>query len=80
MTMDLNDLGNGHVKITVAGEELEVNASDSVKETLKKILQEKGIDSFTILVDGDEIVETNGLPDTFSGHAVEVQRYVKPGC
>jgi len=77
--MDLNDF-NGHVKITVAGEEVEVNAGDPVKETLKRILQGKGIDSFTILVDGDEVVATEDLPDTFADHAVEVQRYVKPGC
>ena len=80
MTMNLDDLNNGHVTITVAGQEVEVSASDSIKETLKGILQEKGIDSFTILVDGDEVVSTENLPETFSDHIVEVQRYVKPGC
>lgn len=78
--MDLNELANGKTIISVAGEEVEVNASDSVKVTLKRILQEKGIDSFTILVDGKEIVSTDDLPETFDKHEVEVQRYVKPGC
>ena len=78
--MNLNELGNGKAIITIAGEEIEVNASDSVKETVKKILQEKGIDSFTILVDGKEIVSTSDLPESFDDHKVEVQRYVKPGC
>lgn len=78
--MNLNELGNGKAIITIAGEEIEVNASDSVKETVKKILQEKGIDSFTILVDGKEIVSTSDLPESFDDHEVEVQRYVKPGC
>ena len=63
--MNLNEL-NGKVTITVAGEEVEVNASDSVKETVKRILQEKGIDSFTILVDGAEITSTSDLPETFA--------------
>lgn len=78
--MDLNELQNGKVKINVAGVEMEVNASDPVKETIKKILEEKGIDSFTILVDGEEITATSELPETFSQHEVEVKRYVKPGC
>jgi len=78
--MNVNELENGKAVITVAGEEVEVNASDSVKDTLKRILQEKGIDSFTILVDGKEIAATSDLPEKFSGHDVEVQRYVKPGC
>lgn len=77
--MNLNELGNGKITITVAGEEVEVNASDSVKETVKRILQEKGIDSFTILVDGEEITSTSDLPETFADHEIEVKRYVKAG-
>jgi hypothetical protein len=78
--MNLNELANGKTIITVAGEEVEVNVSDPVKETVKRILQEKGIDSFTILVDGKEIVSTSDLPETFAEHEVEVKRYVKAGC
>lgn len=77
--MELNELQNGKVKINLAGEEIEVNASDPVKTTLKNLLQDKGIDSFTIIVDGEEIESTSDLPETFAGHEVEVQRYVKPG-
>ena len=77
--MNLNELANGKAMVTIAGCEVEVNTSDPVKETVKRILQEKGIDSFTILVDGREITSTNDLPATFSGHEVEVQRYVKAG-
>lgn len=78
--MDLNELSNGKISVTVAGEEVEVSVSDSVKDTLKRILHDKGIDSFTILVDGREITSTADLPQTFAGHEVEVQRYVKAGC
>lgn len=77
--MELNELQNGKVEITIAGEKVEVNASDPVKVTLKSLLQTKGIDSFTIIVDGDEVESTSDLPETFAGHVVEVQRYVKPG-
>lgn len=76
--MNLNELNN-KVAVTIAGEEVEVNASDSVKDTLKRILQEKGIDSFTILVDGKEMTSTSDLPQTFADHEIEVQRYVKAG-
>jgi hypothetical protein len=78
--MNLNELKNGKTTISVAGEEVEVNASDPVKETLKKILQDKGIDSFTILVDGTEVTSTGDLPESFDEHEVEVKRYVKAGC
>jgi len=77
--MNVNELANNKVTITVTGEKVEVLASDPVKETLKKILQEKGIDSFTILVDGEEIVSTNDLPAQFNDHEIEVKRYVKAG-
>lgn len=78
--MNVNDLTNKKSTIQVAGEEVQVNPSDSVKDTLKRILQEKGIDSFTILVDGEEIESTEDLPQRFEGHEIEVKRYVKPGC
>ena len=50
--MNLNELANGKAVVTIAGCEVEVNTSDPVKETVKRILQEKGIDSYSILVDG----------------------------
>lgn len=76
--MQLNDL-NGKTTVKIAGEEVSVNASDSIKDTLKRLLEEKGIDSFTILVDGGEVASTDDLPETFADHEVEVQRYVKAG-
>ena len=78
--MELNDLRNEKTNITIAGTEVEVKKSDPVKETLTRLLQEKGIDSFTILVDGDEVTSTDNLPATFDGHDIEVERYVKAGC
>lgn len=77
--MELSEMNGDKVKITVAGNEIEVNKTDRVKETLKKILQEKGINSFTILVNGEEITSTENLPETFGEHKIEVERYVKPG-
>jgi hypothetical protein len=77
--MELNELANGKRKIMVAGEEVEVDANGSVKDVVKKILQDKGIDSFTILVDGKEITSTADLPSAFADHEIEVQRYVKAG-
>ena len=77
--MNVNELGANKSIITITGEKVEVSASDPVKETLKRILQEKGIDSFTILVDGEEIVSTNDLPEQVGDHEIEVKRYVKAG-
>ena len=80
--MNMGDFREGAstVKILVAGDEIEVQKSDAVYPTLKRILEEKGIDSFTIIVDGVEVTETSTLPATFEGHEVEVQRYTKPGA
>ncbi|MDP2959968.1 MAG: hypothetical protein Q8N71_00970 [candidate division Zixibacteria bacterium] len=77
--MNVNDLKNEKVKITIAGEDVEVKRGDPVKDTLTRILQEKGIDSFTILVDGAEVTSTSDLPEIFDGHEIEVERYVKAG-
>lgn len=77
--MNLNELKNEKTKITIAGEELEVKKGDVVKDTLTRLLQEKGIDSFTILVDGEEVTSTDNLPATFDDHDIEVERYVKAG-
>ena len=77
--MNVNDLKSEKVKVVIAGDEVEVKTSDPVKDTLTRILQEKGIDSFTILVDGAEVTSTNDLPETFDGHEIEVERYVKAG-
>ena len=77
--MNLNELKNEKTNVTIAGEEVEVKRGDAVKDTLTRILQEKGIDSFTILVDGEEVTSTNDLPAAFAGHEIEVQRYVKAG-
>ena len=78
--MNLNDMNdNNEVEITIAGETVKVQATDNVKDTLKRILQEKGIDSFTILVNGQEVTSTTNLPLTFEDNEVEVERYVKPG-
>jgi len=77
--MNLNELKKEKVKVRIAGEEVEVKALDPVKDTLTRILEEKGIDSFTILVDGDEVTSTSDLPETFAGHDIEVERYVKAG-
>ena len=77
--MNLNELKNEKINVTIAGEEVEVKRGDSVKDTLTRILQEKGIDSFTILFDGAEVTSTDNLPATFDGHDIEVERYVKAG-
>ncbi len=77
--MDMNELGSDNTKVIIAGNVKEVNPTAPVKETLKRLLSEAGIDSFTIVVDGEEITSTEDLPITFEDHNIEVKRYVKPG-
>lgn len=78
--MDLRELnGENKTKVRIAGEDVEVNKDDLVKETLKKLLKEKGIDVFSIYVDGEEILSSDNLPETFSDHEIEVVRNAKAG-
>jgi hypothetical protein len=77
--MNLNEISNTKKNIMIAGEPVEVDKNADVKSTLTTLLKDKGIDSFTILVDGDEVTSTDDLPEKFDGHDIEVSRYVKPG-
>ena len=78
--MNLNDMNDSNeVEITIAGETVKVQATDNIKDTLKRILQEKGINSFIVLVNGQEVTSTADFPLTFESNIVEVERYVKPG-
>jgi len=80
MTMNISDLGDGKMTIKIAGDSVEVSKEASVKETLKKELENRGIDSFVVLVDGGEVTDTVNLPEIFGDcDSVEVQRYTKPG-
>ena len=75
----IDDLNGGKAVIRIAGEDVEVLATDNVKETLKKLLKDKGIDSFSVFVDGDEVTNPNDLPETFENIDLEVSRNVKAG-
>lgn len=79
--MELNQLNNsGKKKIVIAGQSVEVDENAKVADTLKSLLESRGIDSFTIIVDGGEVIDTLGLPETFAQcETLEVERYAKPG-
>jgi hypothetical protein len=83
--MDLGSLnqgaaGNGKFSVIIAGNGVEVNETDNVKDTLKRLLTNAGITSFTIFLDGDEIQSSEDLPDTFEDcTTLEVQKYTKSG-
>jgi len=80
--MRIDDLqeASGRKTITIAGEQVEVDEDADVIETLKKELSERGIDSFSIVVDGQEIQDSSELPKTFGDcQELSVNRYVKPG-
>lgn len=80
--MDLNSLNqqeNTKAKVVIAGQEVEVEKNAKVADTLRDLLAARGIDSFTIIVDGDEVDSTSDLPETFGDSDIEVERYAKPG-
>ncbi|MCD6489496.1 MAG: hypothetical protein J7K20_02060 [Thermodesulfobacterium sp.] len=79
--MDLRELNGGDtLKINIAGVEVEVERTAPVKETLKQLLEERGIDNFVIYLDGEEVTSSAELPETFEDvETLEVQRYVKAG-
>ena len=76
--MNVNDL-NGTTSVKIAGENVQVAKDAPTKATLRKCLEERGIDSFTVLVDGKELLTTNDLPNVIGDSVIEVQRNVKSG-
>lgn len=79
--MTLNELkSGGKVKIVIAGEQVEVDGDAEVVATLTTLLEERGIDSFSIIVDGIEVLHTSSLPATFvDAKSIEVRKLVKAG-
>lgn len=78
--MDLGDLNGSHFTVKIAGEDVSVDKTASVKDTLKQLLEQRGIDSFTILINDREIVSASDIPATFGDcETVEVRRNVKAG-
>lgn len=78
--MDLKDLNGGSFNVKIVDEIVEVGRKCIVKDTLKSLLEQRGITSFVIIIDGREITDTVSLPKTFADcSTVEVKRYVKGG-
>lgn len=79
--MNLNELAEERkVTIKVCGENVIVDSSDEIVSTLRTILEERGIDSFSIVIDGSEVVNINTIPSTFGDVTfVEVMRQAKAG-
>jgi hypothetical protein len=71
---------NGQMSVLIAGKSYPVNRGDPTAKTLKVMLANLGIDSFALIIDGREIMDSKTIPATFGECAsVEVQRSVKPG-
>ena len=78
--MNLNELSNNNFSISICGENVEVNKDSNVKETLKTILEDKGINSFAVFIDGEMMETSTQFPETFEGcEVVEVRRAGKAG-
>ena len=83
MTDDFN-WGNGDsagdtVEVSICGETYKFPADASPKEALREKVQELGLSSITMSVDGETISGAGELPDSFGNHKISIDRYVKPG-
>lgn len=71
---------DGYFTVKIAGDSVRVPKPANVKDTLRQELSHRGISSFTIFLNGDEIRSSDDLPETFEDcTTVEVQRYTKSG-
>lgn len=85
--MDQSELGGhggiapaGRKRIKYLGEYTDVDADSPVVATLKGMLARSGVDSFDLIIDGNEISDSGSIPATFAGVGeLEVRRYVKAG-
>jgi hypothetical protein len=82
--MELNNLqqpeNDGYFTVIIAGESVRVLKTDKVRETLYKLLKDRGITSYAPFLDGEEIQSSEDLPETFEDcTTLEVQKYTKSG-
>lgn len=79
--MNLGDLnGNNVFEINLCGEIVGVASDADVKTTVKKLLEERGIDQFVLIIDGAEVTSSAQIPATFDDcKSIEVRKYTKAG-
>ena len=76
--MELRDLETKKT-ILVCGENVDVNPNEILLPQLKSILQNKGITSFSLFIDGEEIDSASDIPDYIDNSVVEVKRNATVG-
>ncbi len=78
--MNLDNLSEYKKVIRICGQEVEVNTTAGVASTLRDKLSSLGVDSFAIIINGEEITNVADIPATFEDvETLEVVRQVKAG-
>lgn len=67
------------VTVKYLGENRVVASDANMFDTLSGWMEAEHLTSSAVFVDGEEITNTEDLPETFEGHTVEVRRYEKGG-
>jgi len=79
--MSMGDLSGAasRTSYTLFGREITVLPTDEVLPRLKADIASQGVDSFSIILNGEEVDEVGDLPAVFNGHEIEVRKSVKAG-
>jgi len=79
--MNMSELSNTNTtSYTLFGRNVTVAAEDEVLPRLRADIAAQGIDSFSIMLNGEEVDEVGSLPAIFNGHQIEVRKSVKAGA
>jgi len=71
---------HGRVVVKVAGEDVMVDRNANVLETVKRLVREHGLGNpVQVIVDGEEVMDPQDLPDVIGEHIIELRRYAKAG-
>ena len=69
--------GDSMATVIVDGRERSVERSANTRATLKNLIQEQGISTYSILVNGKEVTSAADLPETIGENQITVMKYDK---
>jgi hypothetical protein len=78
--MNIQELAVEKQEVIICGEEIKVSPETKIVAFLQEELKRRGVDVFSIFIDGEEVLDATKIPQTFGEiETLEVVRNVKGG-
>ncbi|MBT9164946.1 MAG: hypothetical protein DDT23_00957 [candidate division WS2 bacterium] len=75
--MELKDLEVKSGKLIVEGASVSVNYDEPLLGQIKEHLKQRGITSFSLFIDGEEVDDAGSIPEYLEDQVIEVKRNAK---